>query len=181
MNCKDVRYPAPWRRVFVLAAFLGLSAGVVFSQSLAELAKKEKERRRKLGPDEATQTITDRDLQSRRLPETRPQSTGTEETSPVEAGGAPEGEGEEPDETKTREYWQNRVEGVKKKIQDLEEQLNAPDVNWGGGIRTDVNPIGQRNLTRRQELEQQLAEARAELRAIEDEARRAGVPSGWVR
>ena len=146
---------------------------------MVDVAKKEKERRSK-NEAESSRVITDRDLQVHgRLPV----STSTPAAGEGEAAEEGEGDEEKPevDETKTREYWQKRVEGVNQKIQKLEEELNSPDMSWGEGIRNDVNPLGQRNLSRRQELEQQLAQARAELQAIQDEARRAGVPPGWVR
>ena len=166
------------RWALLIALFSGFSAGVSSGQSLVEVAKKEKARRSK-NESESSRVITDRDLQTHgRLPESLPASA---------AEGEAAGEGEtdedkpEVDETKTREHWQKRVEGVNQKIQKLEEELASPDMSWGDGIRQDVNPIGQQNLSRRQELEQQLAQARAELQTIQDEARRAGVPSGWVR
>lgn len=179
----DVRYQAPWRCFCFLLLLLGLSVGLSSAQSLVDLAKKEKERREKNQTSE-TKVITDRDLQSHgRLPETLPPTTATEQGSedPVAAGDEGEGEEEEQDETQNREYWQQRVEGVKKKIQDLEEQLASPDMTWNEGLRDDVNPLGQKNLSRRQELETQLAQARTELQTIQEEARRAGVPPGWAR
>jgi hypothetical protein len=168
------------RWALLIALFSVYSTGVSSGQSLVEVAKKEKERRSK-NESESSRVITDRDLQTHsRLPESLP---GTPVEGEDEAVNEAEAGEEEPevDETKTREYWQKRVEGVNQKIKKLEEDLNSPDMSWGDGLRQDVNPIGQRNLSRRGELEQQLAQARAELQAIQDEARRAGVPPGWVR
>jgi hypothetical protein len=177
----DVHYQAPWRCFRFFLLFLGLSVGLSSAQSLVDLAKKEKERREK-NKTEATRVVTDRDLQTHgRLPETRPATATEGSEDQAAAGEEGEGQEQEEDETRTREYWQNRVEGVKKKIQDLEEQLNSPEMTWNEGLRTDVNPIGQRNLSRRQETEKQLAQARTELQTIQEEARRAGVPSSWVR
>ncbi len=173
---------ALWRWLFLIALILGFSAGGS-AQSLGELAKKEKERRAKAQSEGSSRVITERDLPTQgglpaSLPSV-PSSTGEAQTEGEEAEGE-EGE-EEPDETKSREYWQTRVGDVKKRIQDLETELASPEVNWGEGMRTDVNPLGQRNLERRQKLEGETAKARAELQAIQQEARRAGVPAGWVR
>ncbi len=178
----DVRYQAPRRCFHFFLLFLSLSVGLSSAQSLVDVAKKEKERRDK-NKTEATRVVTARELQSHgRLPETRLPTTPTEGTEDQAAAGE-EGKGqeEEPDETRSREYWQKRVEGVKKKIQDLEEKLNSPEMTWNEGLRMDVNPMGQRNLTQRQEAENQLAQARTELQTIQEEGRRAGVPSSWVR
>ncbi len=171
--------------VFVALSFL-LTSGVGSAQSLAEMAKKEKQRRANTNPEGESRVITERDLQTayRGLPAstTTPADSAAGEagsSAGVQADGA-EGEEEEA-ETKTREYWQERVAAAKKKIQDLEQRLQSDEVNWGGGLRTDVNPIGQKNLSQRQEIESQLAQAKAELQAIQVEGRRAGIPPGWVR
>lgn len=175
----------PW---FVLIALsMVLTSGVGSAQSLAEMAKKEKERRAKTDPEEKGRLITERDLQTVygalpvSIPTTRAAgSTGSETESGAGVADGEEGETEE-DETETREYWQERVAAANKKIQDLEARLQSDEVNWGGGMRTDVNPIGQRNLSQRQEIESQLAQAKAELQAIQTEGRRAGIPHGWLR
>ena len=82
---------------------------------------------------------------------------------------------------KTREYWQRRVAGVNERITAIETRLNSAEFNWEGGIRSGVDPMGANNLEARQELERQLAAARAELDAIQTEARRQNIPAGWVR
>ena len=167
-----------------LAVVFSLFAGAASSQSLAELAKKEKERRKKIGSGESAHVITDRELKSSYggfpIP---PEETPPEgESAEAPAGGAQApAEEEQPDESKTREFWQKRVQEVKEKIQKLETELNSPEMNWGGGMRSDVNPLGQQNLERRQRLESDLAAARSQLSSIQEEARRAGVPAGWVR
>ena len=57
---------------------------------------------------------------------------------------------------------------------------DVPQV-FGTPNRKGVDPMGMNNLSRRQQTEQELVAARAELEAIRAEARRAGVPPGWVR
>lgn len=167
----------------VLALSLSVLSGTVLAQSLAEVAEKEKKRRAEVKG--STKVISERELRSGRrvasLPPDSPPSTAGE--SGEEAGVDDLATAEEPevDETTTREYWQNRVNAAREKITTLEERLQSPESDWGGGMRTDVNPVGQRNLSQRQEIESQLAAARAELVQIQEEARRAGVPAGWVR
>ena len=168
------------RTFTLLVVALALSAGLAFSQSLAEIAKKEK-KRRETNQSESKTVITDRELTSSYggLPATLP-SGGTSEGAEGESEGDTEAAEEETeDETRTQEYWQGRVSGAKEKISRLEAQLNSND--WGEGQRVGVDPLGQNNLARRQQTEQELTAARAELEAIRAEARRAGVPPGWVR
>jgi hypothetical protein len=167
------------RNLALTTLVLAIGAAAAGAQSLAEVAKKEKDRRDK-NKEEATRVITDRELA---------QSFGTlPPATTVSSAAAPEGEGgsgetenetENADDTKTPEYWQNRVKATKDKIAKLEQDLQSED--WGEGQRMNVDPRGQNNLATRQKAEQDLAAAKAELEAIRAEARRAGVPPGWVR
>jgi hypothetical protein len=160
------------RLVWALAVFYA-SASLVSAQSLVEVAKKEKERRKKLDA-QGKQAITENDLRrGPRLPAARPSSS----TSTPQTGGpaaTPEG-GETPaepeqDPTKTESYWRERVSAVNKKIQDLEAKLQSPD------LTSDT-----RGASRRQAAERDLAQARSEKQTLADEARRKGVPPGWLR
>ena len=125
-------------------------SGVAHAQSLVDVANKEKKRRTEvdgrlegdLGARLGPGTL---DRRFRRL--RRPTGSVAEDT-----GGESAEDQTEADETKTREYWQSRVAESKKKIADLESKLQSPENDWGGGMRTDVNPVGQRNLSGRQEM-----------------------------
>lgn len=176
-----------WQWLVFIAFSIVITSSVVSAQSLAEIAKKEKERRAQADREGEGRVITERDLRtgygtmSASTP-TTPAARSTGGAGEAGAGAAPVVVGEdEEDETKTREYWQERVTAANKKIQDLEARLQSDETNWGGGMRTDVNPIGQKNLSQRQGIESQLEEAKAELQAIQAEGRRAGVPKGWLR
>jgi hypothetical protein len=165
-----------------LALVLGLGAALTSAQTLAEVAKKEKERRGKTSAGTA-KSITDREL-ARSYSGLPPTSSSVQTPAASEGAkteGTEGGGGEKPaeNETKTPEYWQNRMKASKEKIAKAEEALKADD--WGSGQRVGVDPNGANNLGSRQQAEQQLAAARAELDAIRAEARRAGVPPGWVR
>ncbi len=173
-----------FRTLVLTTLVLGFGAAVASSQSLAEVAKKEKKRRDK-NTTASTKTITDRELASSfgGLPPAS-STVQTPASGAAEGGGTTAGaEGQEgdaaQDETKTQAYWQNRVKGSKEKIAKLEQQLQSED--WGQGQRVGVDPRGANNLGTRQQVEQQLSAARSELAAIQAEARKAGVPPGWVR
>jgi len=173
-----------FRTLILTTLVLGLGSAVASSQSLAEVAKKEKERRGK-NSTESKRTITERELASSFGG--IPPASSTVQTPASAANGessaaAAEGEGGETpaqDEKKTPDYWQNRMKGSKEKIAKLEAQLQADD--WGSGLKVGVDPRGANNLGSRQQAEQQLAAARSELEAIRAEGRKAGVPPGWVR
>ncbi len=169
-----------FRTLILTTLVLGLGSAVASAQSLAEVAKKEKERRGK-NSTEAKRTITERELASSfgGIP---PASSTVQTPASAADGAAAEGEGGETpaqDEKKTPDYWQNRMKSSKEKIAKLEAQLQADD--WGSGQKVGVDPRGANNLGSRQQAEQQLAAARSELEAIRAEGRKAGVPPGWVR
>ncbi len=167
------------RTIALLVTTLALSVGLAFSQSLAEIAKKEKQRRN-TNETESKTVITERELNQSFGGLGAAQSASTTVDGDDAADDSAEGQEDEvQDETKTREYWQNRVGGAKEKIAKLESELN--DGDWGEGQAVGVDPRGQNNLARREQSEQQLQAARAELEAIRAEARRAGAPPGWVR
>ena len=158
--------------VLLLVDLSGASA-----QSLADVAKKEKERREALGSTKA-ETHDDSTLAARRRampPSRRPTSGATEPAEPSEPGEEDEEslavEGiEEEDPTQTQAYWRDRKAGIDRRIADIEAQLNAP------GFASDPD-----NLLRRNQLEGQLEQARSDLTALQAEARSQGIPPGWVR
>lgn len=161
------------KRLVLALAVLYASISLASAQSLVDVAKKEKERRKNLDA-QGKQAITENDLRrGPRLPAARTSSS----TSTPQAGGpaaTPEG-GETPaepeqDPTKTESYWRERVSAVNKKIQDLEAKLRSPE------LTSDT-----RGAPRRQAAERDLAQARSEKQTLADEARRKGVPPGWLR
>lgn len=148
----------------MLATLLASSAA---AQSLAEIAKKEKERRAN-NDAEQTQTITERELRTNlRGPMTT--STAVAATD-EESDSEDEDDAEQVDPSQTREYWRNRLSGVDGRIETLQQQLQSP-----------LYTSDPRGASRRQRLEQQLALAQAERDDIVEEARRAGAPPGWLR
>ena len=159
------------KRVVWALAVLYASASLVSAQSLVEVAQKEKARRKKLDA-QGKQAFTESDLRGGpRLPRAS-SSSSTPQTG--ETAETPEGDETaaepEPDPTTTQSYWRERVAAVNKKIQDLEAKLQSPE------LTSDT-----RGASRRQAAERDLAQARSEKQAIADEARRKGVPPGWLR
>ncbi len=152
---------------FFLAGLIDGSA-----QSLAEMAKKEKERRKELGATDV-KSFDDSDLGGRlSIPRPVSTATGADDASAGESGEEPaeEEETEPEDPTQTQSYWRDRKAAIDSRIANLESQLNRP------GFADDPQ-----NLLRRNRLEKDLAQARSELTRLQEEARRKGVPRGWVR
>jgi hypothetical protein len=157
------------RLVWICIVLFAASAAV--AQSLAEVAKKEKERRKQLESSES-RTITDTELRRAGGPRTLLPASRTSADDDADATEEDAGEDEEPvtDERQTEAYWRGRLEPIDTRIKAYEERLNSPQLT--------MNPVGAPERAR---VEQQLADARAERQAVIDEARRKGVPPGWLR
>jgi len=87
---------------------------------------------------------------------------------------------------RSQTQWRAQARLLEKRIRDLEGELEALDEStqayggWGthrDGQRVEVVQLRDR----RPELEKSLERAQRELDALEDEARRLGVPPGWLR
>ena len=154
-----------WTVIMILAA----SAAV--AQSLAEIAKKEKERRNQLDSSES-RTVTDIELRRAGGPRTMLSSTSSSDadSDDVAEEDAEEDEEEVADERQTEDYWRGRLAPIDTRLKSMEERLQSPQFT--------SNPVGAPD---RQRLERQIAQARAERQTILDEARRKGVPPGWLR
>lgn len=159
--------------VALLMALLFFGWSTASAQSLAELAKKEKERRKKVDATDV-KAFDDSNLRRRAVLPT----SGGSSSAPageVEGGGtvgtADEGEQEpEEDPAGTEAYWRSRLAPIDKRIADLRGRLESP------GFKDDPD-----NYIRRQRVERDLEKARSERQTILEEARRKGVPPGWLR
>jgi len=192
------------RRTWVLALGLLLAAGGVSGQSLAEAAKREKERREKTGPNGPA--FTDEDLKRR----------GEEEASTSgEAGdsaGKPAGEGtggDKPSGGKSftpkartgagdEAYWRRRAKARRDAVAAAEArvaQAQATLDQTQAGLRQPLPGDAMRQVPRSvatdsarraagtnlEAAKAELARARKAVEDLEDEARRKGVLPGWLR
>jgi len=110
-----------------------------------------------------------------------------EEAAPTEAAV----EGEEapaeplPPKEQTPEYWQERLKPLREELAKIEQELQA---SRGGqnraasnAINVNTNAPGVDVRDTIAQLERRRAETQQKIEGIQDEARRLGVPSGWVR
>ncbi len=147
------------------------AASAAMAQSLAEIAKKEKERRKQLESSES-RTVTDVELRRAGGPRMTVSSTSRSDadSDDVAEEDVEADEEEIADERQTEDYWRGRLAPIDTRIKSMEERLQSPQFT--------SNPFGAPD---RERLERQLAEARAQRQAVVDEARRKGVPPGWLR
>jgi hypothetical protein len=175
----------------VAGAALTVAVAVpVYAQSLGDLAKKEAERRKTSPP--AAKTYTNEDL--KRLPPVSPVSQ-TEPTK-VEDATKPAGvKGEtakDSEPAKDQAYWRGRLNAAKEEVRRNEAFRDALQSRING-LSADFtardDPFQRAKLADdRQKAVAELARVTSEIEKstkaiadIEEEARRAGVPPGWLR
>lgn len=182
-------------RVHILAATfvaLTLVSGLVpaRAQSLADVARKEQERRKTTKP--ATKVLTNKDLGSGALaspfvPPADPKALDAKSGEP-EAPAA----GAEAAPVRDQAYWSGRLKELRTQIdrdqtysdalQSRINSLNADFVNRDDPAqRATIERDRQRAVAELERLSKAIAEGKKAVADLEEEARRAGVPPGWLR
>ena len=182
----------------LVVALVLTSAGRAAPQSLADVARAEQARRKATtGP---TKTYTNDDLAKADDVPRPPQATGTTPATPAKpaapdakaAPGDKPAQGAPPAAVKDEKYWRTRIADAKVALQRnqafleaLQSQINGlytEFVNMGDPAKRAL--IEKRRLAALAEQDRLKADIALQTKAIvaiEDEARRAGVPAGWLR
>jgi hypothetical protein len=172
-----------------VAAVLCLGAGAVFAQTtptLAELAKKEEARRKAVKGSGKTFTNAD-------LPKSATQAPAAAPGAPAAAASEKKPEAPPKDEPeKDENWWRGRVTTVRESLRRnemfldaLQTRINSLANDFAG--RDDPfqrAKIAEDRLKALNELERVKADIeqdKKQIAAIEEEARQAGVPPGWLR
>ena len=189
----------------LLAAVLLTMAVPVHAQTLGELAKKEQERRKTTPP--AAKTYTNDDL--KKIPPPPPPAAGgdsakkaAETTKPTEAAPTPvdptkavdvQADGPKAGEKpKDEAYWRGRITAVREELRRdevfrdaLQVQINGLAADFAGrddpAQRAAIADERQKKIAEMARLTSEIDKATKAIADIEEEARRAGVPPGWLR
>jgi hypothetical protein len=191
--------------------FSGLLAGVLLTtalpasaQNLGDLAKKEQQRRKTAPP--AAKTYTNEDL--KKLPpapgsttDATLKGTDAKDAKPDAKDPAPADAKAEPtkvDATKPAEpakdeaYWRGRMTAAREEIrrnemfrEALQTRINALSADFANRDdpyqRAQIADDRQKALAELTRVSTEITNGNKQIAAIEDEARRAGVPAGWIR
>lgn len=179
---------------------LALAPALAAGQSLGDAARREQERRRQLEAAGAkAHVITDSELSTGRPAAEAPRESQAEPARPADDGAAPAQEGgfnppsaargSESDDARGQEdEWRARVRDARNRI---ERARRRHDFFTGLTMvpgKTYYDESGRAVITSIEQLQQLTAEALRDLQAAEQEltdleetARRAGVPPGWLR
>ncbi|MBI2956586.1 MAG: hypothetical protein HYY26_04665 [Acidobacteria bacterium] len=116
------------------------------------------------------------------LGEAAPPAEAAAEGEPATPGG--EGQALPPKE-ETREYWQERLKPLQEQLAAIDQEINRLRSGQGRAvsnavdINTDAPGVDVADTIRR--LEQRRTQVQQQIAALQDEARRRGIPPGWVR
>jgi hypothetical protein len=173
---------------FLLAGLVALLPSGVYGQSLADVAAAEAARRKTTTAP--AKTYTNDNLGDAPLPAAASQPAA--DVKPSEP--APKKDTEKPavDEKKTEKYWKDRATALQQSLSRNKILLDAlqSQVNGLNAEYLTKDDPGQRALVEKkiqtasgelQRVQQEIEKQKKEQTDLQDEARKAGVPSGWVR
>jgi hypothetical protein len=175
----------------VIPVVLALQAGLS-AQSLADVAKAEEARRKTIKP--GVKVYTNEDLGRTPATSAAPAQPAPVTTAPAKPGdpAAKPGEEKPVDPTRTQAYWKERATILQQSLSRNKLLLEAlqSQVNSLNAEALSMDDPGQRDLllARLQRASGELQRVQQDIQnetkasaALQDEARKAGVPPGWVR
>jgi hypothetical protein len=195
-------------RIPVLVTIFGLLAGAatpLLGQSLADVAKKEEERRKTV-PDSG-KAYSNKDL--RAVPDAPPPPPGVTpapaspsdaaavdskkpEAKPDDKSTAKDDKAPAKAETRDREYWNGRMKSLAEQLdrdrlfaEALQSRINALTTDFTArddpAQRALIGLDRDKAVAELDRLRKVIQEDKEAIAAVEDEARRAAVPPGWLR
>ena len=187
--------------VVVFAIAVGLSASPAASgQTLGEVAKKEAERRK--AQPQTGKVYTNKDLPaSAQKPATANPSTETPAQTPTDPVAAATGQkaedakapGDKPQgDQKDQAYWKNRMATAREELrrsemfaEALQTRVNTLNKDFSSrdnpAQRSAIGADRTEALNELTRVKQDVERGKKQIADIEEEARKAGVPPGWVR
>ena len=187
--------------VVVFAIAVGLSGSpAVSGQTLGEVAKKEAERRK--AQPQTGKVYTNKDLPaSAQKPATANPSTETPAQTPTDPVAAATGQkaedakapGDKPQgDQKDQAYWKNRMATAREELrrsemfaEALQTRVNTLNKDFSSrdnpAQRSAIGADRTEALNELTRVKQDVERGKKQIADIEEEARKAGVPPGWVR
>lgn len=188
------------KRLAVLLAFGSLIVAWAYSQSLADLANKEKERRKDAGDAKVITNaeaakykggpVSTFSIPDKPAPKGEP---GQDEREADEQASATEADPDEPVDFQGRpeSYWRKTMTDARQKVKDLENEANVIMLKLNqlqmdfyreddGFKREGIQREIQKAIYEQDLNKENLAKAKDALQDLEKEARKSGALPGWV-
>ncbi len=173
--------------VVIVALFLQTA---VSAQSLADVARAEEARRKSVKATTKVYTNEDLGQTSGVNPAPAPSTGATAAAKPADAADRPAEE--KPDPAKTQAHWKERATAIQQSLsrsrlllealQSQVNSLNAEFVNTDDPGQRDLLQVRLQRATGELQRVQQDLEKQTRVAAdLQEEARKAGIPPGWVR
>ena len=186
------------KKVFVRLGLVLLffsCAALAFGSEVADMAKKERERRHKISTPAKVFTnkdIADFKAKNKDSDTSSDEAVSSEESSSDEGEASTEDYGTPGDNSRDENYWRNRfkeatnnVGTLQAKADQLQKTINGLLLNVSNYEATAAGPQLNAQLgDMKNQLEQvnnELSTAKKALDDLQDEARKAGADPGWVR
>jgi cell division protein FtsB len=183
----------------VLMAALAVCVSVLAAgaQSLADVARREAARRESVKTPAKVVTNNDLRAVASAAPVVPPVAAGDPGVEPPAAGGAPadaaaERLPEAPDPTRSQEYWRKRIADARQArdhnaflLEAIQSRINALTADFSARDdpfqRAQIQTNRQNAIAELDRMTKTQVELERKISDIEEEARRANVPPGWLR
>jgi hypothetical protein len=178
---------------FVATLLLGAFVASAQTPPLAEVARKEEERRKTTKPP--TKVLTNKDLPQVSSPPPAAQATPASDppkAEAVEASKVDTKDKDQEDKPKGEEWWRGRITEAREQLhrdevllEALQSRVNALTTDFMGRDdpyqRTRIGEDRQKALAELERVRAEIVDLKKKMESIEEEARRASVPPGWLR
>jgi hypothetical protein len=173
--------------VIIATLAIAGSPAVVRAQSLADVARKEQERRKNAKP--AAKVLTNKDLGSGATP---PPAPPAEAAKPAETTTKP-AEPPKPEEpAKDQAYWSGRMKELRTQLdrdqtfaEALQSRINSLSADFVNrddpAQRGVIERDRQKAVSELARVSKSIEDGKKAIADLEEEARKAGAPPGWLR
>jgi hypothetical protein len=173
-------------RLIAVVVLVGAFAGRTYGQTLADVAKKEEERRKKVAAP--AKVYTNKDLSPTPAGSPAPPAT-TPAAKPADEKAGKETE-KEP--AKDQEYWSSHMKALQQQLDRdstfadaLQSKINALTTDFSArddpAQRAVIERERQKSIAEQNRLKKAIEDDKKAIADLQEEARRAGVPPGWLR
>ena len=174
-------------RLIAVLIVVGVFAGRAYGQTLADVAKKEEERRKK-APAPA-KVYTNKDLSPTPTAAPAPPATAPAAKPADDKSGKDTTEKEQP---KDQEYWSSHMKALQQQLDRdstfadaLQSKINALTTDFSArddpAQRAVIERDRQKSIAEQNRLKKAVEDDKKAIADLQEEARRAGVPPGWLR
>ena len=180
---------------FTVAAIVLLFATTAQAQSLADLARKEEERRKTV--PEAAKVYTNKDLTPTAASSTPPAmpppaADAAKDGKEKDAKDVKEKDANGKEIVKDKAYWSGRLKALQDQVDQnstyvdaIQTRINALSTDFVNrddpAQRAVIERDRQKAIAELARLKQAILDGKKAIATLDDEARRAGVPPGWLR